>query len=651
MDSISVVTVSDKELEAHLAEATRKVLSFPFRPPRSKKEEHPPKKQATLRGRTIAYRPLQGMTDTPTAQVETQFSLADRIQELAAGDELYSDVEHHVLRLIRRAVQVYARIYETTEQASGLDRLKAANQAGTLSRSDEPELAAKVNAASAAALFAFASYLLSRLLDYGEKPGAEAPFQVDVPSSLPVSGRSEALHAGLHLVYTAIDTHARDDQTLVQAVREAAAQLALRLQTLQHSLQYREFFTRYHYRVEPEEVLIAGFELPVGRARSDIHVPEKRPEEIVGNHVAKLEASRIAQRLVCYDLERQRNPFVDLGGFVFTFLGDGSPGTGKTILIQMMVTLLRQYAEVAGLPLRYENFSIDEISDYQGRSGQNAKRFCQSILDPRVVALGTIDDVDQVCGSRHDKNASAGQLEVTAVFMQEFAGTNTVVRGNASFGLLSNHPERVDDALRQRTQIRFQIDGPQTRNDFADLFHILLHRTWDLPPGKGYEPLSDQRVRQVIREKYGEHDVPQSPTLRAIFEEVTARGSRDGRLHTWSGFGEYLHALQQKDPRFTGRAVKNVSDAILSRMMDFDLPDEWLEKRESFFAKPYETRVAMVSELRSEITPEMVIQEINRYADSESRYAEASDQREFDERTRQYRLDARARKTAAESES
>src|SRR3990172_3396503 len=106
----------------------------------------------------------------------------------------------------------------------------------------------------------------------------------------------------------------------------------------------------------------------------------------------------------------------------------------------MIVTLLRDYTRVAGLPLRYENFSVDQISDYQGRAGQNARRFCDAILDPRVVGFGTLDDVDQVCGQRGDKNASAGQLEVTAVFMQQLGGAQTVVRGNASFGLFSSWP-------------------------------------------------------------------------------------------------------------------------------------------------------------------------------------------------------------------
>lgn len=647
MTSISVVTVTDRELDAHLERATRVVRSFSFRTPETVAGggEADAGKAATLRGRSIAYRPLRSAE--PPKPAEREFSLSGRINAIAPRDELFTDVEHRVLRVLRRAVQVYFQIYQYYEEASGLDRLKADNRAGRLSERAEPELLEKIEAASAASLFALCSFTLSALRSDAREASGDAAFELPAPDALPLGSQTDALHACLHYVHEAIDAQARDDASLVRSVAEAARQQAERLAALSGSLQHLEFFTRYHYRIDPDDVLVAGFELPDERVTSDIAVQRKRPEDVVGNHVAKLEASRIAQRLVCYDLERQANPFIDLGGFVFSFIGDGSPGTGKTTLIQMVVSLLQDYAEVAGLPLRYQNFSVDEISDYQGRSGQNAKRFCRAIMDPRVVAFGTIDDVDQVCGNRNDRNASAGQLEVTGVFMQELGGANTVIRGNATFGLFSNYPEKVDDALRQRTQARFQVDGPETHEDFTDLLHLLLSRSCELPLGDDYEPLATQQIRRVIEQKYGEHDTPSSPALRAVLEAAAERAP-GGALASWRDFGDYLYAIKQHDPRFTGRAIKNISDAIQSRMMDFDLPGQWLQERAAFFDQPYETRVAMIAELRGEITPQIVLQEINRYADSEARYTDAAAERELEERTRQIALDARARKAAAE---
>ena len=644
MSALSAVTLTDRELGRHLGLATAKLLGFPFRPP----PETAAATESRLAGRRVAYRPLQSAAPPKAAAgAAEEFRIADRIREITPDDDLYTDVEHHVLRVLRRGVQVFLQIHEGFEQASGLDRLKARNQAGELAAADEAELTGKLEAACAASLFAFHAYLAARLQDYQRDASEPLSFESLPPESVPLSGKLDALHAALHYLWRAIDQHARDDASLVKALRDGALAYARHLQGMQPSLPHLEFYTRYRYRIEPEGVTLAGFELAEARAESEIQVPVKRPEEVVGNHVAKREACRLAQRLACYDRERQRNPFVDLGGFTFSFLADGSPGTGKTTLIQMIVTLLREYTGVAGVPLRYRNFSVDEISDYQGRSGQNARRFCDEILDPRGVGFGSLDDVDQVCGNRSDRNASAGQLEVTAVLMQQLGGASTVVRGNASFGLFSNYPEKVDDALRQRAQARFLVDGPQTREDFTDLFHILLGRRFEMPLGEGYMPLATQQVR-VVREKYAEHAAPRDPALRRIFD---ARSAAPGGLSSWRAFGEYLHALQQHDGRFTGRAVKSVADAVLARRMDFDLPAEWLERREPFFAQPFERKQAMLEELCGPLTPELVLQELHRYADSEARYQGAAASRAFEERTEQLVLESRARRAAAERES
>jgi len=650
MPSRNTVSVTDSDLDKHLARATREIEGFSVR---VAPQPEPPERTG---GRRIAMRPLQSL-DPPKA--ETTIRLADRIQAIAPGDALYSEAENRVLRAIRRAIQVYLAIYDCYDDASGLNRLKADNQQGRLGASAEPELAAKVETGSAASAFALNSFLLSCLSvgsrshgasagDTGSDP-ADDSCDLESPGLHPLHSKNDTLRSCLRYLDTAIEAYARDDASLLRAVRAAARQQLAALRAAADHLQYAEVFTRTEYRIETEDLVISGFDFPEERVASSIEIPMRRPEEVVGNHIAKLEASRIAQRLACYDLEHASNPFVEMGGFVFSFIGDGSPGTGKTTLIQMVVSLLTQYCDVARLPLRYENFSVDEISDYQGRSGHNAKRFCRSILDPRVVGFGTVDDVDQVCGNRSDRNASSGQLEVTAVFMQQLGGADTVVRGNATFGLFSNYPEKVDDALRQRTQARFTVDGPQTEDDFTDLFHILLGENWELPLGQGYEPRANQQVRRMIDQKYRRHDKPQSESLLAVFEQQMARSGEKG-LSTWKDFGEYLHAIGKADSRFTGRAVKNIADAVRSRMMDFDLPSEWLEKNSVFFARPYPQRVEMIRELRGEITPEIVMQEINRYADSEARYTDAAQRRRFQQRVAEIQLETRARKHAIERE-
>jgi len=55
--------------------------------------------------------------------------------------------------------------------------------------------------------------------------------------------------------------------------------------------------------------------------------------------------------------------------------------------------------------------------------------------------------------------------------------------------------------------------------------------------------------------------------------------------------------------------------------------------------------------LQGEITPEIVLQEINRYADSEERYTASARDREFEERVADILLEMRAREHVSQRRS
>ena len=76
----------------------------------------------------------------------------------------------------------------------------------------------------------------------------------------------------------------------------------------------------------------------------------------------------------------------------------------------------------------------------------------------------------------------------------------------------------------------------------------------------------------------------------------------NGEPKTMADIGTYLHLIKEAEPRFTGRAIKNVTDAIKMRAMDIELPDEWFEKPETFMHKGYDDKKAMIEELRGPFT-------------------------------------------------
>ncbi len=540
----------------------------------------------------------------------------DRVQ--SGGDGLVSPVQAAVLGALRRGVAIALAMGGTFSESSGLVELKKANLEARLAEGKRAEFSELLAAEALVVLHVFANataFLLAPHL-------GTVSVEVGTVDEVLTDNAPLALQGALWELDQDISVLAVDEPRLVATVAAFCEALMKRVAARAESAARVGGFASGSWRVEADALTIAGFapaRVAKGKALS---MAFKKPTEVIGNHIAKYQSMRLAKMLMAYDFDRKLNPFAELGGFIFTFMGDGKPGTGKTTLIQMMAGLLDGYCKVAGYPFRYQNFSIDQIDSYQGKSGQNAQAFVQSVLDPAVIGFGTIDDIDQVAGKRGDRQSSAGQQEVTAVFMGAFAGANTVVRGNCTFGMFSNYPENVDDALRQRAGARFLVDGPISRDDYIDILALLLGKNHAIPLGE-HELYASQEIKKAVATSFASHGRPKEEGLIKVWDQVSVD---IGALDTIAKLGTYLKAIQVADARFTGRAVKNITDAVKVRAMDFELPDEWMEQPDLFLFKPYDEKLAMIRGMAQPITVEMVVQEINRYADSEFRYADKSDE-------------------------
>ncbi len=542
--------------------------------------------------------------------------LVERIEAL--GDGLVSPVQASALQALRRGLAIALAMGEGFAEASGLVELKKANLEGRLPDARRTEFTELLAAESLAVLYTFANvtaFLLAPHL-------GTVTVEIGAVDEVLTDNAPLAVQGALWELDQDLAALAEDEPRMV-AVIAAFCEALMEKVALRGAVAARvAAFTGGSWKVEADGLVIAGF-TPARAAKGSVLTMQfKKPSEVVGNHIAKYQSLRLAKMLMAYDFERRLNPFAELGGFIFTFMGDGKPGTGKTTLIQMMAGLLDGYCRNAGYPFRYQNFSIDQIDSYQGKSGQNAKAFIDNVLDPGVIGFGTIDDIDQVAGKRGDRQSSAGQQEVTAVFMGAFAGANTVVRGNCTFGMFSNYPENVDDALRQRAGARFLVDGPISREDYVDILALLLGKNHAIPLGD-HDLFAAQEIRRAVAASFEGHGKPQEEGLLEVWDRVQGE---IGTLDTIAKLGTYLKAIQQADERFTGRAIKNITDAVKVRAMDFELPDEWMEEPDLFLFKGYDEKLAMIRELMQPMTVEMVVQEINRYADSEFRYADKSDE-------------------------
>lgn len=568
-----------------------------------------------------------GLVTRSTARPEGVHLVA-RIEAADEDDPLTSPLQATAQHVLRRALAVALAVGETYSEASGLSELKRANLAGSLAAGRRGEFGELLAAEALAVAHVFANATAYFLAPHA----SETQVEVGDVEELLTDNAQLALHGALWELDQKLAQFALDDAALIATVAAYGEQLMQKVSLRAQTAPRLAPFTGAAWHVEADDLTIRGFE-PAAKARSTtLTMSFKKPHEVVGNHIAKYQSMKLSKMLMAYDFERRLNPFAELGGFIFTFMGDGKPGTGKTTLIQMMAGLVHDYCQVAGYPFRYQNLSTDNIDSYQGKSGQNAKAFFNSIIDPSAIGFGTIDDIDQLAGKRGDRQSSAGQLEITAVLMESFAGANTVIRGNCTFGMFSNYPENVDDALRQRAGARFLVDGPQTREDYVDILNLLMGKNHNIPLGE-HEPFAAQEIKAAVARSFEAHSKPQEPGLMNVFDRAQ---DQIGGLDTIAKLGSYLKMIQQADERFTGRAIKNITDAVKVRAMDFELPDEWMETPELFLFRDYDAKKAMIEDLRVPITVDMVIQEINRYADSEFRYADKSDEVAIDGMVRDF---------------
>ncbi|MVA95688.1 AAA family ATPase [Nitratireductor sp. CAU 1489] len=560
-----------------------------------------------------------------------EVEFAKSVAAVRADDVMMSIPQHTLLFRARRGLAVALAVGDVFARSSELESLQAKNSRAPLDGEEAQRFKRLLSASAYVAAFSLACYLLQTI-----ESDAEAPNDVEEPDFLFDTPQDavKSMIAGLDAAIAG----AKDDQDLLSRARAFAREAVEGLLARKGRFDGLGPFEDAHIRIDQDDFTLDGFDVAPGQKRKPLVMTFKKPNEIVGNHIAKYQAMKLAKMLMAYDFDRQLNPFVELGGFLFTFIGDGAPGTGKTILIQMTAGLINDYCQIAGYPFHYENFGVDQISSYQGKSGQNCKQFVNNVVNPRAIGFGTVDDIDQVAAKRSDDRASAGQQEITGVLMESFAGASTVVRGNCSFGMFSNYPENVDDALRQRAGARWLVDGPQTRDDYIDIFVLLAGKNHGIPLGE-HDLFDAQVIQRAVNTAYEQHSKPQEEGLQKVYERYL---DQYGEPRSMADVGSYLHLIKEAEPRFTGRAIKNITDAIKMRAMDIELPDDWFENPETFMHKPYDDKKAMIEELRGPFTMAMVMQEINRYADSEFRYSDRSDDVAVSTMIRDARLRERA---------
>jgi ATPase family protein associated with various cellular activities (AAA) len=333
------------------------------------------------------------------------------------------------------------------------------------------------------------------------------------------------------------------------------------------------------------------------------------PEQIVGNTSAKSALIRYVDRLALYDVERGFNPILELGGLPSTVLFDGFPGTGKSSLFRMAMTRMNTRSEQVGLPARFVSIDPSIKDEYYGKTAKLLTEKLALARDRSALTLIFFDDIDLLLLSRGDPGMGGSDKDVLNITMQFLDGAFTVNTGNAQTYAATNEPTATDSALRQRFHHREAIAGPEDWDDYAALIGMKLAHQ-----------LSHGLVKVA-----GE-----VPSVQMAAKTTGPGGSRLSALNpfaskkalSWRDLGELCAEFKKKDPRFTGRPIESVTQKLMADSADFDVPEEWFTNPALYLQRPYDEKVALAKSLYRPITGEMIASELERYFNSEQRYAD-----------------------------
>lgn len=580
--------------------------------------------------------------ESTTSQPAQEEVLPLKLAHAVCKDPLIlSDGVHHAVKAVRDGLRIGMHLSKAYTKFSGLDQLITVNSRGGLSEQQKAEFRGKYTTASAVTLFGAAYYVMwelgAALAD--KRGGVKRPLP-----ALPEISLQDPVRAldCLIFYYAAIAERSgmvgSEDDFLLYTLsyfEKVVEEVRLR----QSSLLYTEPFTGTTYLLEGSEFSIHGFEAEPPASESAIEFNRVSFSDIVGNRDAKHLARRLATRLLCYDFATERNPMVELGGLSPVTMGYGEPGTGKSLLIAATATLIADLCHGLKLPFLFWPMPDTVVSTFQGGSAERMMAWMKVLRDPKKIVYAPIDDAENNLEERSRQGVSAGVREVIAVFLRNTEGAYAIPRGNSLIQLFTNLPDQIDKAVLSRVNHRAYIGGATTYEDFIDQDYLWWRKLEKLDPKfvnlekpRGYDLLSAQKQEAMLGSIYGSNPAPTDEKVRDVYEKV----SREHSPTEHAFYGRFFAELKSMFPFFTSRDVRNIQRAIDSRLMDFDIPSEWFEKRELFCEQSYDRKKSMIVELMKATMKglsfaEVRLQETVRYLETMVEIAETGKERRVKE--------------------
>jgi hypothetical protein len=514
---------------------------------------------------------------------------------------LFTEEMFHLLRALREGVAIGMHVSDLYQKHSGLKDLIDQNSRGVLSEGQKTEFQAKTSTAAAVGIFVTAYYVLWNLSSYrpDEVDRVKVPF--DGVPELPLQGavatyRSQLYYLGEYM--TRVETGLQAIKMTLEYFKKVIDDLQLM------PLQYSEPFTSVAYRLEETKFVVRGFETELTHGGPVVEFKRVEATEVVGNHEAKRLTARLSQFVMAYDFEKQLNPMTEFGAFPWIFLFQGQPGTGKSMLLSVMQTQVKDYCTALGVPFVLTPIPNSMVSSLQGESAVQYERWWQHLMNPKAIIVAPVDDAEAVYLDRREQSSSEGSKMIVMSHLRLTEGSTALTRGNVLQPHATNNADMIDPAVFSRYQARVSVPGAQTANDVMDQMRMwgdglnkkAGNRTLiDLSWPQDYAHLSDQgRVSKEEQEATKREALVRFKNVEVakIWDEVNK--GKPLKVNSYDLYGQFFVALRKRFPQFTSRDIRNITVSATSRLFGFDFPPEWLATRQAFIEKDYDTKKKMI---------------------------------------------------------
>ncbi len=566
---------------------------------------------------------------------------------------LLSNTTNYVVNAVREGFCLGKHISELYQKASGLEQLQERNKNQSIHQSELPEFHEKTQTQAAILTYTASKYIIYLLDQHRKAESSAINIQFGGIPEVNINRPSQSISCSLYYyaAYLERSSVVNNELELLQLTNLYFQRLSEEIQFRKDSLKFADFFTNKHYKVEETEFTIQGFETTVSAGSSSQDFNPVRMEQIIANKEAKHMFKRYAERLLCYDMKTGQNPMLELGGLPAVTMADGKPGTGKSMLIAATATILKEKCEELEIPFLFWPLPDNIISTYQGGSAERAMEWFRPMQDKNKIIFAPVDDAENNLEERTRKGVSAGVRELIGVFLRNTEGAYAINNGNRLISLFTNIPDQIDKAVLSRIQSRVSMDGATTKEDFIDQDYIWWKKYGKMMPDfvdaanpKNYKFMEAQKELTSLNSVFNKEYEFINEEVKDIFD--TTMTSLDPKSHDF--FGSFYQNVLKKYSFFSSRDLRNIQKAVDSRIIDFDMPEEWWDDSSLFFKQDYDSKMEMLKKLTIENMGDLTFSEIRLrealfYIDTAVRINNTGLNREIDETAKQMFVNEKAR--------